>query len=108
MLIISQCFMATDNSTTFVNGVSANMSATRSHLANQGNPSGPQENPSPEEVGWYFVESYYNTMSKHPDRLYLFFKERSQFTAGLEEEKVNVYVGQKVGISLLIFIHYKC
>jgi hypothetical protein len=91
--------MATDP-TTFINGVSANMSATRSQLSNQPTPSATQpDSHSPEEVGWYFVESYYNTMSKHPDRLYLFFKERSQFTAGLEEEKVNVYVGQKVSDS---------
>lgn len=27
--------------------------------------------PSKDEVGWYFVESYYTTMSKNPDTLYV-------------------------------------
>ena len=95
--------MATDSANNFVNGVSANASVSRVQQGNPATPSAAQsDNHSPEEVGWYFVESYYNTMSKHPDRLYLFFKERSQFTAGLEEEKVNVYVGQKVGPSVRI------
>ena len=49
-----------------------------------------------EEVAWYFVERYYNTMSKEPERLYLFFNRRSQFVAGVEEEKVHVCMGQKV------------
>jgi hypothetical protein len=68
-----------------------------------------------DEVGWYFVEQYYTTLSKSPDRLYvcaqytnndtkelwltylqLFYNKRSQFVSGVEEEKVNVCVGQKV------------
>ncbi|KAF3045488.1 hypothetical protein E8E12_007690 [Didymella heteroderae] len=48
-----------------------------------------------DEVGWYFVEQYYTTLSKSPDRLYLFYNKRSQFVSGVEEEKVNVCVGQK-------------
>ena len=27
--------------------------------------------PSKDEVGWYFVESYYTTLSKNPDTLYV-------------------------------------
>ncbi len=27
--------------------------------------------PSKDEVGWYFVESYYTTMSKNPETLYV-------------------------------------
>lgn len=26
---------------------------------------------SKDEVGWYFVEQYYNTLSKHPHRLHV-------------------------------------
>ncbi|KAF1933930.1 uncharacterized protein M421DRAFT_50541 [Didymella exigua CBS 183.55] len=48
-----------------------------------------------DEVGWYFVEQYYTTLSKSPDRLYLFYNKRSQYVSGVEEEKVNVCVGQK-------------
>ncbi|EUC34998.1 hypothetical protein COCCADRAFT_3738 [Bipolaris zeicola 26-R-13] len=48
-----------------------------------------------DEVGWYFVEQYYTTLSKSPDRLYLFYNKRSQYVSGVEEEKVNVCLGQK-------------
>jgi hypothetical protein len=50
---------------------------------------------SKEEVGWYFVERYYNTLSKSPDKLHLFFGKASQFVAGVEEEKVQVQLGQR-------------
>ncbi|KAF2438682.1 NTF2-like protein, partial [Karstenula rhodostoma CBS 690.94] len=48
-----------------------------------------------DEVGWYFVEQYYTTLSRSPDKLYLFYNKRSQFVSGNEEDKVNVCVGQK-------------
>ncbi|KAF2022046.1 hypothetical protein BU24DRAFT_36404 [Aaosphaeria arxii CBS 175.79] len=48
-----------------------------------------------EEVAWYFVEQYYTTLSKSPDRLYLFYNKRSQFVSGTEEDKVQVCIGQK-------------
>jgi hypothetical protein len=84
--------MATESPNTYLNGLTGNHAS-----GTAGSASNPQSaDPSPEEVGWYFVESYYNTMSKSPDKLYLFFKEKSQFAAGVEEEKVHVYVGQKV------------
>ncbi|MBE7179618.1 MAG: hypothetical protein INR71_00120 [Terriglobus roseus] len=35
------------------------------------NASNPAEAPSVEEVGWYFVERYYTTMSKKPDNLFV-------------------------------------
>lgn len=34
------------------------------------NPSQPEQ-PSKEEVAWYFVESYYTTMSRTPEKLYV-------------------------------------
>ncbi|KAF2087722.1 hypothetical protein K490DRAFT_21836, partial [Saccharata proteae CBS 121410] len=48
-----------------------------------------------DEVGWYFVEQYYTTLSRSPEKLYLFYNKRSQFVSGVEEEKVSVCVGQK-------------
>ncbi|KAI9708418.1 MAG: hypothetical protein M1828_002990 [Chrysothrix sp. TS-e1954] len=48
-----------------------------------------------DEVGWYFVEQYYTTLSKNPDKLYLFYNKRSQYVSGDETEKVPVCVGQK-------------
>lgn len=49
-----------------------------------------------DEVGWYFVEQYYTTMSRNPDRLHLFYSRHSHFVFGTEAESVPVAVGQKV------------
>ncbi|TKX27391.1 nuclear transport factor 2 domain-containing protein [Elsinoe australis] len=48
-----------------------------------------------DEVGWYFVEQYYTTLSRSPEKLYLFYNKRSQFVLGDETDKVSVCVGQK-------------
>ncbi|KAL8733865.1 MAG: hypothetical protein Q9166_001853 [cf. Caloplaca sp. 2 TL-2023] len=48
-----------------------------------------------DEVGWYFVEQYYTTLSKNPEKLHLFYNKRSQFVSGVETEKVSVSVGQR-------------
>ncbi|KAL8720559.1 MAG: hypothetical protein Q9225_002605 [Loekoesia sp. 1 TL-2023] len=48
-----------------------------------------------DEVGWYFVEQYYTTLSKNPEKLHLFYNKRSQFVSGVEAEKVSVSVGQR-------------
>ncbi|KAF2095518.1 NTF2-like protein, partial [Rhizodiscina lignyota] len=50
---------------------------------------------SKEEVGWYFVERYYTTLSKTPDKLFLFYNKRSQSVFGVEEEKAPICVGQR-------------
>ncbi|KAI9041697.1 NTF2 and RRM domain protein [Aspergillus affinis] len=50
---------------------------------------------SKDEVGWYFVEQYYTTMSRNPDKLPLFYSRRSQLVFGTEAESVPVAVGQK-------------
>lgn len=48
-----------------------------------------------DEVGWYFVEQYYKTLSRTPERLYLFYNKRSQFVSGEETDKVPVCVGPR-------------
>ncbi|KXL41702.1 hypothetical protein M433DRAFT_33458, partial [Acidomyces richmondensis BFW] len=48
-----------------------------------------------DEVGWYFVEQYYTTLSRSPEKLYLFYNKRSQFVSGQEADKVAVCVGQR-------------
>ena len=48
-----------------------------------------------DEVGWYFVEQYYTTLSRSPEKLYLFYNKRSQFVSGTEEDKIPVCIGQK-------------
>ena len=71
-----------------------------------------------DEVGWYFVEQYYTTLSRSPEKLHvwfrlsvdqsddinmlifaqLFYNKRSQFVSGVEAEKVSVSVGQRVSL----------
>ena len=50
----------------------------------------------PQEIGWYFVEQYYTTLSKTPERIHLFYKKKSQLVTGVEAEKVLPAVGEKV------------
>lgn len=50
----------------------------------------------PQEIGWYFVEQYYTTLSKSPERIHLFYKKKSQLVTGVEAEKVMTSVGEKV------------
>jgi hypothetical protein len=74
-----------------------------------------------DEIGWYFVEQYYTTVSKTPDRLHvsfrhnplhrkgkkrgkadpdplwqLFYGKKAQFVCGREAEVVPVAVGRHV------------
>ncbi|OCK77167.1 hypothetical protein K432DRAFT_304846 [Lepidopterella palustris CBS 459.81] len=56
--------------------------------------SAPAEIPK-DEVGWYFVEQYYTTLSRSPEKLFLFYNKRSQFVSGVEEEKQSVCIGQR-------------
>lgn len=51
-----------------------------------------------DEVGWYFVEQYYTTLSRTPEKLYLYYNKRSQYVSGNETDKVQVCVGQRVSI----------
>ncbi|ERF72222.1 hypothetical protein EPUS_02109 [Endocarpon pusillum Z07020] len=72
-------------------------SSTPASVASQG----PAESASntakadPQEIGWYFVEQYYTTLSKQPDRIHLFYSKKSQLVTGVEAEKVLPSVGQK-------------
>ncbi|KAL8943589.1 MAG: hypothetical protein Q9216_000954 [Gyalolechia sp. 2 TL-2023] len=65
-------------------------SASASATVAEGSSSVPKD-----EVGWYFVEQYYTTLSKNPEKLHLFYNKRSQFVSGVEAEKVSVSVGQR-------------
>jgi hypothetical protein len=49
-----------------------------------------------DEVGWFFVEQYYTTMSRSPEKLHLFYSRRSQYVSGNEAESVPVVIGSKV------------
>lgn len=55
-----------------------------------------QQKADPQEIGWYFVEQYYTTLSKTPERIHLFYSKKSQLVTGAEAEKVVPAVGSKV------------
>ncbi|KAI0976304.1 hypothetical protein F4678DRAFT_220361 [Xylaria arbuscula] len=48
-----------------------------------------------DEVAWFFVEQYYTTLSKTPEKLHLFYGKRSQFVYGQEGQTANVSVGRQ-------------
>lgn len=50
----------------------------------------------PQEIGWYFVEQYYTTLSKSPEKIHLFYSKKSQLVTGVEAEKVVPAAGTKV------------
>ena len=50
----------------------------------------------PQEIGWYFVEQYYTTLSKSPEKIHLFYSKKSQLVSGVETDKVVPAVGTKV------------
>ncbi|KAF2476191.1 uncharacterized protein BDR25DRAFT_64334 [Lindgomyces ingoldianus] len=78
-------------STTSATGYSTSQQAPSSQ---QGSSASTSEIPK-DEVGWYFVEQYYTTLSKSPEKLFLFYNKRSQFVSGTEEDKIQVCIGQK-------------
>ncbi|RKF58241.1 hypothetical protein GcC1_184037 [Golovinomyces cichoracearum] len=53
-----------------------------------------KNNLNKDEVGWYFVEQFYITMSREPNRLHLFYGNNSQFVYGLEAQVSAVSVGR--------------
>lgn len=55
----------------------------------------------PQQIGWYFVEQYYTTLSKHPDQIHLFYSKKSQLVIGIEAEKVLPCIGSQVRIEYL-------
>ncbi|KAJ6789870.1 hypothetical protein PWT90_04257 [Aphanocladium album] len=63
--------------------------------ADQFSTSSDNSNLAKDEVGWYFVEQYYTTLSKSPEKLHLFYSKRSQFVYGQEAEVANVAVGRQ-------------
>ncbi|KAL5612584.1 hypothetical protein BROUX41_004321 [Berkeleyomyces rouxiae] len=52
------------------------------------------QEPTKDEVGWFFVEQYYTTLSKSPEKLHLFYTKNSQFVYGEEAQVSNVSVGR--------------
>lgn len=73
--------------------------STPSHQASasqSSNAGSSQQKADPQEIGWYFVEQYYTTLSKSPDKIHLFYNKKSQLITGTEAEKVLPAVGSKV------------
>ncbi|PWW75325.1 hypothetical protein C7212DRAFT_352732 [Tuber magnatum] len=57
--------------------------------SNTGNSDVPKD-----EVGWYFVEQYYTTLNKTPERLHLFYNKTSSFVWGTEGENLRLTHGR--------------
>ncbi|RPA74707.1 NTF2-domain-containing protein [Ascobolus immersus RN42] len=57
-------------------------------------PAGPAEAPGKSEVGWMFVEQYYTTLNKSPEKLHLFYNKKSVLTWGNEGEVVPCVSGR--------------
>lgn len=96
--------MASIDQSTGVNGYNGQSYSEQSYQANDYSSApahAPQDSQSSnseipkDEVGWYFVEQYYTTLSKSPEKLFLFYNKRSQYVSGTETEKVMTCVGQK-------------
>ncbi|KAL2140802.1 hypothetical protein VTI28DRAFT_3236 [Corynascus sepedonium] len=59
------------------------------------NAEGQANNLPKDEVGWYFVEQYYTTMSRSPDRLHLYYGKKAQFVCGRETDVVDISFGRQ-------------
>ncbi|GAB7345187.1 hypothetical protein MBLNU457_3568t1 [Dothideomycetes sp. NU457] len=84
-----------DQSAGYNNSTSSGQPSYSNGASNQAPSSGASQEIPKDEVGWYFVEQYYTTLSRSPEKLYLFYNKRSQFVLGNEADKVAVCVGQK-------------
>ncbi|KAI1453605.1 hypothetical protein F4805DRAFT_362312 [Annulohypoxylon moriforme] len=69
--------------------------AASTAAADQTGGSSSTNNLGKDEVAWFFVEQYYTTLSKNPEKLHLFYGKRSQFVYGQEAEIANVSVGRQ-------------
>ncbi|KAI2636470.1 hypothetical protein GGS26DRAFT_589078 [Hypomontagnella submonticulosa] len=74
--------------------VSGTTPAATVTAADQASNTSSNNNLGKDEVAWFFVEQYYTTLSKNPEKLHLFYGKRSQFVYGLEAEVANVSVGR--------------
>ncbi|KAI0199589.1 hypothetical protein F4808DRAFT_209779 [Astrocystis sublimbata] len=81
-------------------GLSAHTDQYQPSSAAAAAPNAAADQPSPnlgkDEVAWFFVEQYYTTLSKNPEKLHLFYGKRSQFVYGQEGQTANVSVGRQV------------
>lgn len=85
----------------------ANFQPAQSSTPTTATPTDQQKNEiTKDEVGWFFVEQYYTTMSRNPDKLHLFYSRRSQLVFGTEAESVPVAIGTKVSSTLALHDTY--
>ncbi|EWC43495.1 hypothetical protein DRE_07527 [Drechslerella stenobrocha 248] len=84
--------------TTTTNGPSEGFPATTATTSSGGNggaAAAQSSTNSPEEIAWYFVESYYTTLNRYPERLHLFHQKKSSFVWGTEGDNVPVSQGRQ-------------
>lgn len=61
---------------------------------------GNSNNPSKDEVGWYFVEQYYTTLSKYPEKLHVRISSPSLLEAHLSLIQSIALLRQEVPVRL--------
>lgn len=98
--------------------------ASQAAINSAGNAAGSNSDaPKDAEVGWFFVEQYYTTLSKSPEKLHvsiallfarkqtnlvqLFYNKRSQFVSGIETEVANVFVGRQVSLAFWVETNFR-
>ncbi|KAJ5763134.1 hypothetical protein N7533_001815 [Penicillium manginii] len=83
------------NNTHATMNTAANFQPAQSSTPTTNTPTEHKSDIPKDEVGWFFVEQYYTTMSRNPDKLHLFYSRRSQLVFGTEAESVPVAIGTK-------------
>ncbi|KAI5815384.1 hypothetical protein BZA77DRAFT_85882 [Pyronema omphalodes] len=76
------------------NATGASPSTTYQQTAPQQEQQSTEPTPSKDEIGWYFVEQYYTTLNKTPERVHLFYTKKSTFVWGAEGESLPVSHGR--------------
>jgi len=69
-----------DQSAGYTNSASSGQPSYSNGASNQAPSSGATQEIPKDEVGWYFVEQYYTTLSRSPEKLYV--RRKSCFRRG--------------------------
>ncbi|KAK0722801.1 hypothetical protein B0T26DRAFT_234110 [Lasiosphaeria miniovina] len=87
--------MATNGNINHPDQYAAPTTALEASTGSSANSANGNSNLPKDEVGWYFVEQDYTTLSKSPEKLHLFYGKRSQFVYGIEAELTSVAIGRQ-------------
>lgn len=96
--------MATTESSAPTNGTYAqgydNYAASQQQSASQPAQQAPASEIPKDEVGWYFVEQYYTTLSKSPDRLYVCYAASAALHSKIQANAPPALLQQALAVCL--------